>query len=395
MAEKKTQKKNVANATTKKAESKKTATKKVTAKKAEPKNTNTKKVEVKQVVVDEVKTINTKKEAKVVTFVKENISSILLVIVSILLLGNIILVAIGHNVELKDGKEVIASIDGKKFTAEDLFKDLKKKYGTSTIVNMIDDFITDKEVKDDDEALEYAKAQVESMKNQYETYGYNFDEVLAQYGYSNESELVDVYKMTYKKEIVVKEYLKKNKVTDDEIQKYYDEEIYGDYNAKHILIKSTATDDMTDEEKTKAEDAAKAKAEEVIKKLNDGTDWSTLVKEYSEDAGSVDSDGLIENFTKGDVVDEFFNAVNGLKDGKYTKTPVKSTYGYHVILRVSASDKPKLEDKKDDIIDALVENYLSNDEDLYDDTWTEIRESYKLSINDSTIEKNYNAIVGK
>lgn len=395
MAEKKTQKKKVVKETTKKVEEKKTTTKKTTTKKAEPKKAATKKVEVKPVVVEEVKTKDIKKEAKVVTFVKENISSILLVIVSILLLGNIILVAVGHNVELKDGEEVVASIKGKKITAEDLFKNLKKQYGTSTVINMIDEFITDKEVKDDDEALEYAESQVETMKYQYETYGYDFDEVLAQYGYSSESELVDVYKTTYKKEIVVKEYLKENKVTDDEIQKYYDEEIYGDYNAKHILIKSTATDDMSEDEKTKAEDAAKAKAEEVIKKLKDGTEWSTLVKEYSEDTGSVDSDGLIENFTKGDVVDEFFNSVKDLKDGEYTTTPVKSTYGYHVILRVSASDKPKLKDKKDDIVDALVENYLSNDQDLYDDTWAEIRKSYKLNINDSAIEKNYNNIIGE
>lgn len=301
----------------------------------------------------------------------------------------------GHEVKLEDGKEVVASVDGKKITAEDLFEDLKKQYGTNTVVNMIDDFIADTEIEDDDEAEEYAKSQVESMKYQYETYGYDFKDVLAQYGYANEDELLEVYKKSYKKELVVKKYLKENKVTDDEIQKYYDDEIYGDYNAKHILIKSTATDDMTDEEKTAAEEEAKAKAEEVIQKLNDGTDWSTLVKEYSEDTGSVDNDGLIENFTKGDVVDEFFNSVKDLKDGEYTKSPVKSTYGYHIILRVSASEKPSLDDKKEEIIDALVENYLSNDDELYDDTWVEIRKSYNLEINDSTIEKNYNSIIGK
>lgn len=299
----------------------------------------------------------------------------------------------GHKVELQDGKEVVASVDGKKITAEELFDDLKQQYGTNTLVNMIDDFIADTEIEDNDEALEYAKAQVESMKYQYETYGYDFDDVLAQYGYDSEDDLIEIYKKTYKKELVVKKYLKENKVTDDEIQKYYDEEIYGDYNAKHILIKSDATDDMTDDEKTAAEDAAKAKAEEVIQKLKDGAEWSSLVKEYSEDTGSVDSDGLIENFTKGDVVDEFFNAVKDLKDGDYTTTPVKSTYGYHVILRVSATDKPSLEDKKDEIMDALVENYLSNDENLYDDTWVEIRKSYNLEFNDSTIEKNYNTII--
>lgn len=231
------------------------------------------------------------------------------------------------------------------------------------------------------------------MKYQYETYGYDFDEVLTQYGYESEDDLIEVYTKTYKKEQVVKKYLKENKVTDDEIQKYYDEEIYGDYNAKHILIKSNATDDMTDDEKTAAEEAAKAKAEEVIQKLNDGAEWSTLVKEYSEDTGSVDGDGLIENFTKGDVVDEFFNAVKDLKNDEYTTAPVKSTYGYHVILRVSATDKPSLEDKKDEILDALVENYLSNDENLYDNTWEEIRKSYNLEINDSTIEKNYETII--
>lgn len=298
----------------------------------------------------------------------------------------------GHKVELKDGKEVIASIDGKKFTAEDLFNDLKKQYGTNTLVNMIDDFIADKEIKDDENAEEYAKSQIESMKYQYETYGYEFKDVLAQYGYNNEEELLEVYIKSYKKEQVAKKYLKENKVTDEEIQKYYDEEIYGDYNAKHILIKSTATDDMSDEEKTAAEEAAKKKAEEVIQKLKDGVEWSTLVKEYSEDTGSVDGDGLIENFTKGDVVDEFFDATKNLKDNEYTTTPVKSTYGYHIILRVSATEKPALKDKKDEIMDALVENYLSNDEKLYDNTWEEIRKSYNLEIKDSTIEKNYQNI---
>lgn len=376
--------------TTKKA----SATKKTPAKKKNAK----KEVVTKEVIVkEEVKSVtekNNKKDKKsIIGFLKANITSILLCIVSLLLLGNIILVVMGHNVELKEGKEVVASIDGKKFTAEDLFTNLKKDYGTNTVINMIDDFIANKEIKDDESSRKYAKAQVEAMKQQYEAYGYDFNDVLAQYGYNNEDELVDVYESSYKKEEVVKKYLKENKVTDDEIQKYYDEEIYGNYNVKHILIKSSATSDMSAEEKTNAENAAKAKAEEVIKKLNEGADWSTLVKEYSEDTGSVDSDGLIENFTKGDMVDEFFNASIALNDNEYTKEPVKSTYGYHVILKISSTEKPSLEDKKADIMDSLVENYLSNDEKLYNTTWAEIRKSYNLKINDSKIEKGYNAII--
>ena len=302
-------------------------------------------------------------------------------------------VGCGHKVELQDGKEVVASVDGKKITAEELFDDLKRQYGTNILINMIDDFIADTEIKDNDKSLEYAKSQVSSMKYQYEAAGYKFKDVLAQYGYDTEDELIKVYQKAYKKEQVVKNYLKKNKVSDEEVQKYYDEEIYGDYNAKHILIKSTATDSMTDEEKTTAEEAAKAKAEEVIQKLKDGAEWSTLVKEYSEDTGSVDSDGFIENFTNGDVVDEFFQAVVGLKDNEYTTSPIKSTYGYHVILRVSATDKPALKDKKEEILDALVDNYLKNDKNLYNTTWVEIRKNYNLSIHDSSLEKNYQTII--
>jgi len=397
-AKKETVKTSTTKATTKKASTKAPVTKKsTTTKKTTPaaKKETTKEVKKEVKVVEEVKQpIEKKEKKKVADFVTENYTSIFLVIICILLIANIVLTVIGNQAELKDGEEVIASIDGKKITAEDLFDELKSQYGTNILVNEIDDFIANKEIEDDEEAIEYAKSQVENMKYQYEMYGYEFSDVLAQYGYDSEDDLVEVYKSTYKKEQVVKNYLKENKVTDDEIEKYYEEEIYGDYNAKHILIKSTATDNMSDEEKTAAEDAAKAKAEEVIQKLKDGEDWSTLVKEYSEDTGSVDGDGLIENFTKGDVVDEFFNAVKDLKDDEYTTTPVKSTYGYHVILRVSATEKPELKDKKDDIINALVENYLSNDSTLYDNTWEEIRESYNLEINDTTIKNSYETIIG-
>lgn len=292
-------------------------------------------------------------------------------------------------VKLKDGKEVVASIEGKDFTAEELFDELKETYGASTLTNMIDDYIVDKEVKDSDEANEYAKAQIESMKQQYESAGYDWNNVLSQYGYSSEKDLVKDYAKDYKKQIVAKNYLKKE-VTEDEINRYYEEEIYGNYTVKHILIKPETKDDMSDTEIEEAENKAKEKAEEVIKKLDDGSKWANLVKDYSEDEGSKSNEGLIENFTKGDVVDEFFEATLELKDGEYTKEPVESTYGYHIILKVSNTEKPSVKDSKEKILKEIVENKLSNDENLYNNTWTKIRESYKLNINDSTIKSAYN-----
>ena len=295
-------------------------------------------------------------------------------------------------VKLKDGKEVVASVKGKDVTAEELFSELKNQYGASILVNMIDNYITDKEVKDSDEAKEYAEAQIASMKDQYAQYGYEWSDVLAQYGFSSDDELIKEYSLNYRKEQVAKNYLKE-KVTEDEINEYYEKEIYGNYTVKHILITPETNDDMSDEDKEKAKKKAKETAKEVIKKLDDGSKWKDLVSKYSDDTGSKENEGLIENFTKGDMVDEFFEATLKLKDGEYTKEPVESTYGYHIILKVSNTKKPSLKDSKEKILNAIAENKLSNDEKLYNTTWANIRKSYNLDITDSGIKKVYNQTI--
>ena len=159
---------------------------------------------------------------------------------------------------------------------------------------------------------------------------------------------------------------------------------------KHILITPETTDDMSEEDTEKAENEAKKKAEEVIEKLNNGEKFDDLVKEYSDDEGSKDNNGLVENFTKDGVVSEFWDASIELKDGEYTKEPVKSEYGYHVIYRVSQKEKAKLKDVKDDIKEKLVEEKLNSDAELATKTWVEIRKKYKLDIKDDDIKKAYN-----
>ncbi len=310
----------------------------------------------------------------------------------------LILGAVGcgkHEVELKDGKQVVASIKGNKITAEDLFDDLKNKYGANTLITMIDDFIANKEIKTTDDMKESAKIQIKQMKEYYESNGYKWSDILKQYNYSSESVLVDEYVLNMKKEEVAKNYVK-SKVTDDEINTYYDKEIYGNYTVKHILITPEVTSDMSDEDKEKAEEKALKTAEKIIEKLNDGEKWSDLVKKYSNDEASVSDDGKISDFTKGDVVDEFFEASTKLEDGKYTTKPVESSYGYHIILKVSSTEKPSLDKVKEKVITSIVENKLVNDSELYDKSWNNIRkENYELNFNDTVLEKGYNDLIGE
>jgi osmotically-inducible protein OsmY len=291
----------------------------------------------------------------------------------------------GTKVKLKNGEEVIASLTDKEFTAEELFDKLKEKYGSSVLLDMIDSYIIDTEIPDDSSYEEEAKAQLSSMKSYYEQYSYDWDDVLSYYGFSNDKEFLQSTIESAKKTDIVKNFLKE-KVTDDEIQKYYDEEIYGDYTVKHILISTSTDDDTTEEE---AKEAALTKAKEVIEKLNNGESWSDLVTEYSDDDNTKDDDGLLPAFTNGDYQDSFFKATLELKDSEYTQEPVESTYGYHIIYRVSATEKPSLEDSKDTCLDKIVTNKLANDDNLETQTWLDIREKYELNIADSTIEKAY------
>lgn len=387
-------KKTTKKSTTTKTTSKKTAAKKTTKKAPVKKEIKT----VKEVKKVETPVVETKKEVKnevkkennFVTCVKNNSRNIILGLICILLIINIVLVVMGHKVKLSNGNEVIASIDGKDYTAEQLFETLKERYGKDVLISLIDEHISDKELDEKDlkEAKKEAKEYIESIKSQYESSGYKWEEVLTQYGYENEDTLLNEYLVSVKQQFVVSKEIEKD-LTEEDIKKYYDENIYGTYTVKHILVKPATTDEMSDEEKAAAEEAAKNKAQEAINKYAEGTDWATLVNEYSEDEASKESEGLIENFTKGDVVDSFFNASIALKDNEYTNEPVKSDYGYHVILKVSSTEKESLEDSKDDIVSALVNEKLSSDQNLYRDIWVKVRNNYKLSIEDTVIKSSY------
>lgn len=298
------------------------------------------------------------------------------------------LVGCGNVPTLKDGKEVVASVKGKKFSAEDLYDKLKTTGGTSTLVNMVDEFIANKEIETDEDAKTYAKSQIESYKSSYKSYGQDFEEALKSAGYKDEDALNDALIIEYKKKMITENYVKEQ-ITDAEIEKYYEDKIFGDIEAKHILIAVNTNDDATDEEKEEAEKKAKEKAEKLIKKLDKGEEFEKLAKENSDDKGTASKGGKL-TVTYGDVVDEFWEGCTKLKDKTYTKEPVKSEYGYHIIYRESQKDKPKLNAVKDDIIDKIVDEKMEEDTTLQEKAMIEIRKKYKLNITDSDIKESYN-----
>ncbi len=135
--------------------------------------------------------------------------------------------------------------------------------------------------------------------------------------------------------LVAETYLERaitEKVTDDAIKAHYDEfvktnEPEPQVHARHILLEN--------------EDDAKA----VIAELDDGADFVELAKEKST-GPSAPNGGDLGFFNKGDMVAPFAEAAFTMDAGTYSKEPVQTQFGWHVIL---------VEEKKDGVQPTLEE----------------------------------------
>lgn len=185
-------------------------------------------------------------------------------------------------------------------------------------------------------------------------------EFKARLNYLTERELHGAY---FKKHVV-------DTVTPEEIKARYDKEIAAlpkqeEIRARHILVKT--------------EDEAKA----VIAELDKGGDFAELAKKHSTDPNKADG-GDLGYFTKGRMVKEFEAAAFALDKGTYTKAPVKTDFGWHVI---------KVEDKRDaappafEQVQPQIRNLVMRDK--YLELLDKARQTQGVEIVDESLRKGY------
>lgn len=313
-----------------------------------------------------------------------------------LLLGMSTLLAIslfatgcGKEIEVKNGSKVAVSMKGEKYTATEYYNKIKEK-NISTLIELMDHNLFDKKYKEDEEEKKYIDNQISQIKSYYGSNEESYNAVIKQYfGVDSEKELKNKLSLEYKRQKAVKEHVKDN-IKEKEIKDYYEENTMGQVKASHILISVNTKKDASDDEKKEAEKKAKKKAEKVIKELEKGKKFEDLAKKYSEDTATASNGGDLGYFDLNDMVSEFSNAVKELKKDEYTKEPIKTEYGYHIILKKDQKAKPKLSKVKKDIIEKLAEQKLNNDNSLYYTSLKEIREENKIKWNDSSLKKAYN-----
>ena len=287
---------------------------------------------------------------------------------------------------LKDGTQPVAEIDNYTVTADDLYEDMKELYSISSLLDKIDNKILEKKYPEDDDMNDEIKEQAENYYKAYKQY-YQMDKetFLSNNGFGSEKAFLEYLKLQYRRNTYAKDYIK-TLISDKDVEKYYNDNVYGDINTKHILVKVDSS--ASDEDKKAAEDLAK----EIISKLNDGKSFDEVKDEYKD---KITYEELGYKSYNANLESAYMDAMQKLDNNSYSKEPVKTSYGYHVIYRIDQKDKPALEDVKEEIIDSLVSKKKSEDKNISYIALDKMREESGLKFSDTVLEKKYNTYMAQ
>lgn len=280
---------------------------------------------------------------------------------------------------LKYGEEVVATVNGKGIKASDIYEKVKKQNGLNLIMSDIDNMILDEMYQLTDKEKEEAKEQADYYLQMYAAQGYTQEAFFKAYGFANYDEFVKDIEMQTKSSKYLYDYLEK-KLEKDAVQNYYNEhksEIET-YDSEHVLVR--ITDTVTDEQ-------ALALINEILTKVNEGKTFEDIEKEYGdkivhEELGFQGKDSNLEQ--------TYIDALVAMEDNSYSKEPVKTSYGYHIIHRKSTAT---LDDLRETIIEKLSEDTLKNDQNITYKAFVELRKEKNLEIFDKELKEEYDKYV--
>jgi peptidyl-prolyl cis-trans isomerase C len=135
---------------------------------------------------------------------------------------------------------------------------------------------------------------------------------------------------------VARDFVESNPATDAEILAEYETQLEQSsdkqYKARHILVET------------------QSEAQDLVDQLDEGADFQALAKEHST-GPSGPNGGDLGWFAPDQMVKPFADAVVALEDGAYSKAPVQTQFGWHVILREDTreNEPPTLESVRDAI----------------------------------------------
>ena len=166
-------------------------------------------------------------------------------------------------------------------------------------------------------------------------------------------------------------------ISDADVQKAYDakKDTYEQVKARHILIAYKGSPAAQPGKKELTEEEAKAKAEDIRKKIAAGGDFAELARTESDDKGSGARGGELGTFAKGQMVPEFEKVAFETKPGQVSPV-VRTQFGYHVIkvdehkTQALAEVKPQLEREiRQTKMQEQMDQMKNNSAAIYDETY--------------------------
>ncbi|MCF0111988.1 MAG: peptidylprolyl isomerase [Erysipelotrichaceae bacterium] len=307
------------------------------------------------------------------------------VVVAVLFAGIAVFFAYDQNKDKLAGKTengagVVFAIDGKNFTADDLYDEYYKAGGADAAYMLMQRIVLDAYVETTDDL----KKEAEDLAADYEAYFQN------QYGVNAQEyleynlkamgldTLYDYCLYNIKLENMISEYLKENAET------LYPAfaEAYKPRFVSHVLVKMDNPDAPTAEETKRFEEVKEAWE-------NRGDmDFGTFAQTYSDDTGSAIQQGSI-GYTdiNSSLVETFHEAALALEEGEVSEW-IKSEYGYHLITVTST----KMEDVMNDV--SFLESYLTFDSSFESNLmWTKLQEK-NVSFADPELEASIKSALG-
>lgn len=237
----------------------------------------------------------------------------------VLVVGIIAIIALGITGCAKE--EVVAKVNDKEITKEELYDYMVSQNGAEALDSLISEKIVETEIEKEkivvsdeeiqkslDEMTEYYGSE-EELNNAIKSFGYTMDDIK-----KNITTNLQLEK-------ILEPYIT---ITDEQVQAYFEANKESlnqaeQVKASHILVE---TKEVADEVKTK---------------LDGGADFAELAKEYSTDTSNSATGGALGYFGRGQMVTEFDNAAFSMKIDEISE-PIQTKFGFHII---------KVEDKKE------------------------------------------------
>lgn len=301
----------------------------------------------------------------------------------------------GKDVKLVNGENAIVTFKEGGISSNQLYDALKETQGAEKIMNLIDAHLLDLKYDETDEEKNYVKQNLKSVKEAAGEMGASLEMYLTYYyGVGSEKSFEDYLTLSFRRDTWTREYAKET-ITEKQINEYYEQEIYGDVEASHILITVDVKSDATDDEKKDAEAAALKKANDLIEKLKNGEDFAKLAKENSKDATTAANGGNLGKINDGDMPDEVLDAVRSLKDGSYSTKAVKSSQGYHIVYKTSQAEKPELTEELTTEIKDIIANETAQSPAFQLQALKVLRERNEMKFIDTNLGDDFESLVSQ